>query len=103
MLHERNQAPCRPCRAVLQFDADCRPFLIAGFNAHHLVTNVLVLPTNHRTPGAARCTWQVAPRCARSRMLCTESASRALHDSAFLLPSPQKAESVMQATERAGT
>jgi len=34
-----------------QFDADCRPFLIAGFNAHHLVTNVLVLPTNHRTPG----------------------------------------------------
>lgn len=41
--------------AVLQFDADCRPFLIAGFNAHHLVTNVLVLPTNHRTPGTAVC------------------------------------------------
>ncbi len=36
----------------LQFEADCRPFLVAGFNAHHLVTNVLVLPHNHKTPGA---------------------------------------------------
>jgi hypothetical protein len=33
-------------------EADCRPFLIAGFNAHHLVTNVLVLPAHYKTPGA---------------------------------------------------
>lgn len=38
----------------MQFDADCRPFTVAGFNAHHLVTNVLVLPHNHKTPGALR-------------------------------------------------
>lgn len=35
----------------LQMEADCRPFLIAGFNAHHLVTNVLVLPAHYKTPG----------------------------------------------------
>lgn len=53
MLYNQHKCQGKGCYAALQFDADCRPFLIAGFNAHHLVTNVLVLPTNHRTPGAA--------------------------------------------------
>lgn len=43
---------CPRVSVCAQFDADCRPFTVAGFNAHHLVTNVLVLPHNHKTPGA---------------------------------------------------
>jgi hypothetical protein len=34
----------------LQFELDCRPFYVAGFNDHHLISKGLVLPHNHKTP-----------------------------------------------------
>lgn len=33
------------------FELSCRPWYPAGFNAHHLVSNVLVFAHEHRTPG----------------------------------------------------
>ncbi len=34
-----------------QFELSCRPWYPAGFNAHHLVSNVLVFAHEHKTPG----------------------------------------------------
>mmetsp|Transcript_10777 Transcript_10777/g.32342 ORF Transcript_10777/g.32342 Transcript_10777/m.32342 type:complete len:600 (-) Transcript_10777:893-2692(-) len=34
-----------------EFELSCRPWYPAGFNAHHLVSNVLVFAHEHRTPG----------------------------------------------------
>ena len=36
---------------IAQFELSCRPWYPAGFNAHHLVSNVLVFAHEHKTPG----------------------------------------------------
>lgn len=38
----------------MQFELECRPFYVAGFNAHDLVPKSLADPTAHKTEGAAR-------------------------------------------------
>lgn len=36
---------------TLQFELECRPFYIAGFNAHDLVPKSLATPSEHKTEG----------------------------------------------------
>ena len=38
--------------APAQFELECRPFYVAGFNAHDLVPKSLATPTDHHTEGA---------------------------------------------------
>ena len=35
----------------MQFELECRPFYVAGFNAHDLVPKSLADPTAHKTEG----------------------------------------------------
>ena len=35
----------------VQFELECRPFYVAGFNAHDLVPKSLADPTAHKTEG----------------------------------------------------
>ena len=37
---------------LLQFELECRPFYVAGFNAHDLVPKSLAEPVTHATEGA---------------------------------------------------
>lgn len=36
---------------VVQFEMECRPFYVSGFNAHDLVPKSLATPTEHKTVG----------------------------------------------------
>ena len=36
---------------VLQFEMECRPFYVSGFNAHDLVPKFLATPADHNTVG----------------------------------------------------
>ncbi len=40
-------------RAWVQFELECRPFYVAGFNAHDLVPKSLADPTAHKTEGGS--------------------------------------------------
>ena len=35
----------------VQFEMECRPFYVSGFNAHDLVPKSLATPSEHRTVG----------------------------------------------------
>lgn len=35
----------------MQFELDCRPFYVAGFNAHDLMPKALATPEEHKTTG----------------------------------------------------
>ena len=50
--HARNQ--------YTQFMLDCRPFYVAGFNAHDLVPKALATPSDHKTVGVPFliCAWK---------------------------------------------
>ena len=37
---------------LVQFELECRPFYIAGFNAHDLVPKSLATPAEHKTEGS---------------------------------------------------
>ena len=39
---------------VLQFEMECRPFYVSGFNAHDLVPKSLATPADHNTVGQFR-------------------------------------------------
>lgn len=36
---------------LMQFELDCRPFYVAGFNAHDLMPKALATPEDHKTTG----------------------------------------------------
>ena len=35
----------------VQFEMECRPFYVSGFNAHDLVPKSLAMPSEHKTVG----------------------------------------------------
>ena len=39
---------------ALQFEMECRPFYVSGFNAHDLVPKSLATPADHNTVGQFR-------------------------------------------------
>jgi hypothetical protein len=43
------------CCARSQFELDCRPFYVAGFNAHDLMPKALATPEDHKTTGKLEC------------------------------------------------
>ena len=42
------------CLPSLQFEMECRPFYVSGFNAHDLVPKSLATPQDHKTVGQPR-------------------------------------------------
>ncbi len=67
------------CGQCTQFELSCRPWYPAGFNAHHLVSNVLVFAHEHKTPGkASHLALATLPSCiaAHRPVTCALTASK---------------------------